>query len=1007
LTAIKGLFALFLNGILLLFIITVQPSLAQTYNFRNYSLDDGLSQSEITCMFEDSRGYLWIGTAGGGLNRFDGKEFKIYEEKDGLCGQIISAVSEDADHNILIGNVSGKLCEFNGQLFTRIDKDDKVYKANGKVDFITSDDNNNMLIARNGQFFLNNGRNFENLLLKEDTLSGYKANCFKKDSRNIVWIGTSKGLFVLKNKTLLRIKDAGEISNGNITSITEDINGTLWAVENNTNFYKIQILGPSHYQVKADKIELFSIPSGTVVNDIHFDQRNQLWIATANKGIFKFRDGVLENFNQNNGLSVDAIKNIYEDKSGTLWFGTFGGGLLKLANQAYTYYDNIPGLKEKDIFAILSDKKGDIWIGTYLHGVYKFDGKKCTSYSTSDLAGNSDIRCLFADRKGNIWLGGNNGIVIYNGKSFHPYDKNKNCKVIRAIFEDKDGNMWIGTQGNGIFIDNGKEIKRLNDENGINNNAYVFVQDRSGKIWIGTSNGIYVYNGGKIVTHLTEGGFGYVGSMMIDKFGATWAATDIGLSRYKDDQYKAITVKDGLASAAIYIMSSDIYDNIWVGTNKGLDKITLNGKGEIATIRNYSKNEGFKGIECNSRAVCVDKNGCLWFGTIKGAIKFDPKEEFFHAPETPQVHITDIKLFYETADWKKYSDSVSHWYNLPYNAVLPYNKNHLTFNFSAFSKAFPENIRYTFKLEGFDKEWSPIAEINSITYSNLAPGKYVFLVKAINKSGVSSKTSEEFIFTIKEPFWTTWWFISLGVISLIIFIYFYNKFRRRRYFLFQKRLEKIIKQRTKEIAQQRDTNEILLKEVHHRVKNNLQIINSLINIQSNYVEDPKSIEIFREIRNRIRTITLVHEKLYKSKDFGNINVKEYINMLVEGLVDTYSINKQIDLKLNLEVQYFNLNTIIPIGLLLNEIISNSFKYGFNNLEHGIIEVDLYKSGNGNEYTLMIGDNGVGYDYKLFENQNATLGLELIKILSTQLNGVIEKIDKPGTYYLLKFTQLKD
>lgn len=1005
--AIKGLFALFINGILLLFIITVQPSFAQTYNFRNYSLDDGLSQSEITCMYEDSRGYLWIGTSGGGLNRFDGKEFKIYEEKDGLCGQIISAVSEDAQHNIWVGNVYGKLCVFNGQIFTNPIKENDVYRANGKINFITGDDNNNMIIAKNSQLFLNNGKNFEKLLLKEDTLSEYTINCFKKDSRNIIWIGTDKGLLVLKNKVLLRIKDADGINNANITSLTEDVNGNIWAVKNNINFYKIKIIGPSHYQVKADKVESLIIPRGTIISDIHFDQKNQLWIASSNKGVFKYENGVRENFNQNNGLSVDIVKSIYEDKSGTLWFGTYGGGLLKLANQAFTYFDNITGLKEKDIYAIKPDKKGNIWIGTSLHGVYKFDGKNTSSYANSTIIDNADVRCFYIDNKGNVWLGGSKGIIIYDGSSFHPYTKNKKCEKVRAIFEDTKGNIWVGTRGNGVFIGNGKELKQFKDVNGPNDNVYAFIEDKKGQIWMGTGSGIYIYNDGKIIKHLIDSGNGYVGSMVIDKFGTVWVGTDNGVGMYNGNKFKYITINDGLASGTVYLMNMDSYGNIWVGTNKGLDKISLNKTGEIESIRNYGKTEGFRGIECNSRATSIDNEGCLWFGTIKGAIKFDPKEELFREPEIPQVHIVDIKLFYESVDWKKYSDSISHWYNIPYNTVLPYDKNHLTFNFSAFSKAFPENIKYSFKLEGFDKDWSPVAEINSITYSNLAPGKYVFLVKAINKSGVSSKTSEEFVFTIKAPFWTSWWFISLCVISLIVFVYFYNEFRKRRYFLFQKRLEKIIKQRTKEIAQQRDTNEILLKEVHHRVKNNLQIINSLINIQSNYVEDPKSIEIFREIRNRIRTITLVHEKLYKSKDFGNINVKEYINMLVEGLVDTYSINKQIDLKLNLEVQYFNLNTIIPIGLLLNEIISNSFKYGFNNLEHGIIEVDLYKSGDGNEYTLMIGDNGVGYDYILFENQNATLGLELIKILSNQLNGVIEKIDKPGTYYLLKFTQLKD
>ena len=995
------------SGILLFFLIMALPSTAQTFNFRNYSLDDGLSQSEITCMFEDSRGYLWIGTSGGGVNRFDGKEFKIYEEKDGLCGQIISAISEDVNHNIWIGNVSGRLCVFNGQTFENINKKDVSFKANGRVNFITVDDDNNMIVSKNNELFLYNHDHFEKLVLKEDTISKYTVNCFKRDSRNILWIGTTKGLMVLKNKVLLRIKDTDDIDNANITSVTEDVNGDLCVVKDNADFYKIKITGPSHYQVKATKFNPFSLPPETFVNDILFDRFDQLWIATANKGVFKYANNVLQRFDQNNGLSVDVIKCIYEDRSGTLWLGSFGGGLLKFANQAFTYFDNLTGLREKDIFGIKQDTKGNIWIGTSLHGVYKYDGKNVTSYVNAAGIENLEVRCFFEDSKGNVWLGSNKGVFIYDGSTFHFYNKSQNCKNIRAIFQDKSGNIWIGTRGSGVFIDNGKELKQLNDKNGPDNNVYAFVQDKSGQIWMGTGGGIYVYNDGRIIKHLIDTGNGYVSSLVIDKFGSIWAGTDNGVGVYSGNKFKYITVDNGLASGTVYLMNSDKYGNIWVGTNKGLDKITLDKGGEIESIRNYNKNEGFKGIECNSRATCIDNKGCLWFGTIKGAIKYDPIEEFFHEPEIPQVYLINVKLFYESVDWKKYSDSILHWYNLPYNAVLPYDKNHLTFNFSAFSKAFPENIKYSFILEGFDKEWSPIAEINSITYSNLPPGKYDFLVKAINKSGVSSKMSDKFEFTITKPFWITWWFIAFCLTGLVAFIYFYNEFRKRRYILFQKRLEKIIKQRTKEIAKQRDTNEILLKEVHHRVKNNLQIINSLINIQSSYVNEPKSVELFREIRNRIRSISLVHEKLYRSTDYGNMNVKEYINMLVEGLIATYNINKQVELKLNMEVQNFNLNTIVPLGLLLNEIISNSFKYAFTEVDKGIIEVELHKSAEANTYDLIIGDNGKGYDNKLFDNPDATLGLELMKILSNQLNGTIKKMDKPGTYYILKFKPLKD
>ncbi|MDQ3047081.1 MAG: hypothetical protein M3R27_05995 [Bacteroidota bacterium] len=986
--------------------LTPTSSNSQIYNFTNYSLEDGLSQSEVNCIYEDSRGYLWLGTSGGGLCRFDGKIFKTFEEKDGLCGQIISSVSEDNNHDILIGTKFNELCKFDGQEFSKLEYNQKKF-GDGDIKFICTDDNMNTIVGKSTQILLYSNRKFESLNLKGDTLKDFKVNCFKKDSRNIIWIGTNKGLFVLKNKTLVRISDVDLIHNKNITSLSEDINGNIWAVENKTGFFKIKIVGPSHYQVKASRIDSIPIPGKTIISDIHFDLQNQLWIATENKGIFKFASGEISSFSQENGLPVDNIITIYEDKSGNLWFGTSGGGLVKFTNQAFTYFDNVQGFNQPDIFAINSDRKGNIWIGTSLHGVYKYDGKKVTAFTTGPL-GETETRCIFTDKKGNTWIGTTKGIWIHNGSTLRPY-KEEGCENIRAIFEDKSGNIWIGTKGNGVFIDDGKSVKNLNLKDGLTNlNVYSIVQHKDGSVWLGTGNGLFAYTDGKITKHLRDGLCNaYAGSMVIGKFGNIWVGTDKCVSWYDGTKFTNISTNEGLTSGTVYLINTDNYGNIWVGTNKGLDRISLTGKADVESIQNYGKAEGFKGIECNSRATCIDEDGCLWFGTIKGAIKFNPKEELLRQPEIPQVQITGIKLFYENTKWDTYTDTLSHWYHIPKGMDLPHNKNHLTFYFSAISKAFPEHIQYRFKLEGFDKEWSPVDEIASATYSNLPPGNYKFIVRAVNKIGIENPIASEVSFTIKAPFWTTWWFLLLCLLGFAGFIYGYNQYRKRKHILFKERLEMIIKQRTTEVIKQRDENVILLKEVHHRVKNNLQIINSLINIQSDYISDPKASELFREIRNRIRTISLVHEKLYKSDDFGNINVKEYINMLVENLIDTYSINKYIQLKLDLEVQHFNLNTIIPLGLLLNEIISNSFKYAFNDVDQGVIEISLYKSSTNEDYTVIIGDNGQGFRDELFLAESPTLGLELVRILATQLNGSIEKINKPGTYYILKFKPLKD
>lgn len=986
-----------------------QPLRAQLFNFKTYSLDDGLSQSQINCIYEDSRGYLWLGTAGGGLDRFDGKEFKVYEQKDGLCGSIINAVWEDEQHNILVGTEGSKLCKFDGVKFSQIDLSKNKNVKVGPVVFITTDDNGNSLLANGNQLLISSKNGYELLEAKNAANSNQHIQCFYKDSRDIVWIGTNDGLLVLKNHTLLKITDAGSVDHANITSVTEDINGNICVVENHSKFHRIKIVGPSHYQVKEIPFDPVQLPEKTAVTSFHFDRNNQLWIGTANRGLFKFSNNELLNFNESNGLPVDNVQLIFEDKAGVLWFGTSGGGIVKFTNQAFTYFDNQPGMRNPDIFAIDQDRNGNIWVGTSGHGIFRYNGTKVDDLSAASKIGELNVRCIFTDRKNTTWIGTSEGIVLYKNSTFSKYP-HPECKNVRALYEDSKGNMWIGTRGNGAFMDDGKSLRHIaTDQNLTNENIYSFVQENDSTMWMGSGNGIYRYSNGKILQHLVEGLCNsYAGSLVKDKFNHIWVGTDNCVAVYKDGRFTSFDTKDGLASGTVYLLNVDSLGSIWVGTNKGIDKIVLSEKGEIESIRNYGKNEGFKGIECNSRSTCLDNQGNLWFGTIKGIVKFNPKEELMRQPESPIVQITGVKLFYEKLDPKNYSDSLLPWNSLPYDLHLPYDKNHISFEFSAISKSFPDNMRFSFILQGFDKEWSPPLEMSSATYSNLPPGKYKFIVKAINKDGVVNKEEQEYAFVVLKPFWITWWFITICLIGLIGFIYSYNEFRKRKHERYLSRLEKIIKERTAEIIRQRDENEILLKEVHHRVKNNLQIINSLINIQSDYVTDPKALELFKEILNRIRTISLVHEKLYKSDDYGNINVKEYIHMLVENLIETYSYDDEISLKLDLDVEHFNLNTIIPLGLLLNEIISNSFKYAFTKEKNGILTISLKRIKiQPDIYRLQISDNGAGYDNALFKTENKTLGLELIRILADQLNGKIEKLDQAGTVYQLEFSPLKD
>jgi two-component sensor histidine kinase len=553
-------------------------------------------------------------------------------------------------------------------------------------------------------------------------------------------------------------------------------------------------------------------------------------------------------------------------------------------------------------------------------------------------------------------------------------------------------------------MENGK-FKTYTTENGLSHGyIHSLFEDKKENIWIGTGNGVNRINkNGEIRNFSNSKGFcnKYIGTITEDNYGNIWFGTDRCIVKFDGLDFKPITVDDGLSSGVIYLLHKDRNGNIWVGTNNGLDKISLNSYGQIVNIKNYKAKQGFKGVECNSRAVYEDDKGNLWIGTVKGLVKYNPKEDRSNVFE-PTLHINNIKLYLEDVDWLKYSKELTKWDNLPVNLTLEHNQNHITFEFSAINLTSPENIHYKYKLKPFDQNWYEVSDKNFVTYSNLPSGDYTFCVKAKNNDDVWNQNPTEYHFTITSPFWKTWWFYFVIAGILFYLIYKLSSYRERQQLKISKELEEKVKERTHLIETQIEEKEVLLKEIHHRVKNNLQVINSLLSIQSGYTKDEKALELFDEAKNRIRSMALIHEKMYQTGDLATIDFQDYIVALTEDLIQTYSINCDIFLDIKIEKVKFDIDTLIPIGLLLNEIISNALKYAFNNTNKGSITIHLNFNNETNEYTLLVGDNGSGISEELFLSEDSTLGMELIKIFVSQLDGEIELLKQPGSIYKIKF-----
>lgn len=984
-----------------LFFLTSLYGFSQNYNFKEYNVENGLAQSTVNCIYQDSRGYLWIGTAGDGVCKFDGLNFENFGEKDGLSGHIITDISEDDEGNLWFSSTWGGMCKYNGKKF-QIYSNKKAKGASSIFELVYSHKKKLLYFTANNRLFT-----YKNGFTNEIKLTQNKINYLYIDKKDNLWITTNNEIIYLTEKDTFFINSSNGLPFKNINTVIEDELGDYW-IGSNTGIVKL-LAGSIDYKNEFEFIEFDHELSKLPINCALFDKDNNLWFGTKNKGLIKYNQNTFKQFTKKNGLSDNHILSLHEDKNGNLWIGTSGGGLLKYSDLPFTYYDNIDGLNNSTIFAILKDENS-IWVGTLNDGVYQYNTitKEVKNYNTSNILKSNSIRSIIKDKLNNIWIASTNGLYKYNNGKFSVFSTSDGLPSndIKSLLEDGKGNIWIGTNGKGLCVYNGQSFKWYK---GKLTHGYVhsLYEDSKGSIWIGTGMGLNRYKNGVFSNYRHVKAFcnSYISSITEDKHGNMWFGTDRCIVNYNGTEFKAFTEKDGLTSTVIYLLATDNNGNVWSGTNKGVDKISFNSYGQINGIKNYSLIEGFKGIECNSRAVYKDDSGNLWFGTINGLIQYTPQKDRNNVFE-PKIHITNIKLFYEDVNWSKITKRLTKWNGLPKELVLDYDQNYITFEFKGINLTFPEYIEYSFKLEGFDDEWHIVTKNNTATYSNLPPNKYVFKVKAKNNDGVWSQTPAEFEFEIKAPFWNTIWFYLIVFAAIIYFIYKLSTYREHRQRQISRELESKVLERTKLIEEQKNEKEILLKEIHHRVKNNLQVIVSLLSIQSSYTNDKTALALFDEAKNRIRSMALIHEKMYQSGDLSQIDFHDYIMALTNDLISTYSINCDIFLDVKVEHTKFDIDTLIPIGLLLNEIISNTLKYAFIGKGKGVVTIHMKEIEKDGSYQLIIGDNGIGLPKDIFNSENNSLGIELINIFVEQLDGKIKILDKPGTFFEIKFFRRK-
>ncbi len=974
---------------------------AQKLDFISYTVEEGLSQSEARSVFQDSRGYLWVGTAGGGVCKFDGIEFTEYSHKQGLEGTFITHIAEDSIGNLWFGTSNAGVSRYDGKTFERYD-----YKKGLGSNAVSA------LLAQRERMLIGTSEGLYEFDVVFDQMrritSVRDITALHADKSGDVWVGADTVLYRLVNGQLQIVSFPRGSGQRHITSLSSDANGMLYVgCDNGLMLY-------NHASKTWSDNPLTTLLTSKKISHITTDHAGAMWIATMNNLVVRYElKGIITTYNSTNGLAADAVYMITEDDTRHIWMATREQSLVKLRSEAFSYYSEESGLGSPTVFRIFEDHSGSIWVGSNDDGLYLYEpsgDNDGTGVSHAVLNNGVTFRqpvAVCEDSSQRVWVGHFSGATcIVNGR---PVKTILNGIRVRSLCADSKGNLWIGTWGSGLYRDDGKTLTNFTVKTGELPQDYIhdIFEDSRGNMWFGTGAGLVKYDGTKFTT-LMQKEFcnSYVGSIKEDRHGYIWFHTDLCVMRYDGMTFTSFDQDDGLASNTVFLIEFDSQGRLWVGTNKGLDCVTLNDESNITSVRNYGKNEGFRGIECNSRAVCRTRNNELWFGTVKGVISYDPSNDMDDAIE-PNIHLTGIRLFLEKTDWTWSGGQQGGWYQLPSELNLEHDHNQLTFLYEGVHLQNPSSIHYKFMLVGFDSAWQPITAQTEFTYTNLPPGQYKFRVVASNGQNIWNTIPAESclirILSPPVPFWATWWFVLLVIGTVGGILYYITVLRNRIVKRQRESLEEEIRLRTQEISKQNEEKSLMLKEIHHRVKNNLQIISSLLNLHAETIQDPRVLSLFEDLRHRVNSMALIHEKMYQSKNLVNIDMAGYIDELVRTLIDAYDSNKNIRLKADVGPIEFKIDTIVPLGLILSEIVSNSLKYAFSAQEDGEISISMKKIST-NLYSLEVGDNGVGIPKEVDFKTTESLGILLIRMLTEQLNGDVTVNTQNGTHYKIVFKE---
>ncbi len=1039
--------------IILISLLCLLTSQAQDHLFKHYftiiNERNGLSQTDIKAILQDSKGFMWFGTRNK-LNRFDGNAMQVFDCYDPITNKRdnnISSLFEDKKSRIWVGTDKGVfIFDPLHETFSFVnDSTEQGIIMQDWVSDIKEDTDGNVwiVIPNQGLFKYCADTGLALYSFGESKLPDHGSpQCLCIDQSRRMWVGTNgNGVYLYNREEDKFTQYLGDSSNETLSGENiycmcdygEELvigihEGKLRKLNKRRNTLTDVNAPEVHYQIIRDVV--------------CFD--NELWVGTQS-GIFiinELEEEVVHIHKDpmcNYSLSDNQIGRIYRDRENGIWIGTNLGGINYLPKRGIEFIRHIPlsrpyTINSKRVRELVEDKSGNIWVGTEDAGINIYNPKTGTFKRLgTDIGGKpayDKTLSLLVDKE-DVWVGFfKKGLDIVSQSNYipHHYSGERlslNESSIYALCEDRNGKIWLGN-GWSVYVGDKKSMQftRL-PQFGLN---YIFdiIEDSDGYIWVATmGNGVFKCNPGTQETiHYThiEGDNSSLSSNSVSNIkesssGEIWFSTDRGgICRYNKDEnnFTTFSKEQGLPDETAYKILEDKNQNLWFGTNNGLVK--FNPHTEKCKV--FTTDNGLPGNQFNYKSALVSTSGIFYFGSSEGLISFNPYQTYKNT-YIPPVFITKMQIDNKEITSQSKNTPLRKSILYTEKIVLNYDQANITFDFAALSYVTPLANQYAYKMEGIDKDWIYTYNNHNIAYTNLPPGRYTFRVKGANNDGVWNEKGATIEVIVLSPWWRTpiAYFIYIFLIALIFYLWFH-------WYKHQQDIKSLEKQKRFEDEKEKelyDSKIDFFTNIAHEIRTPITLINgpleSMMDMNISNPEIKKNLQIMSKSTSEL--LGLINQLL----DFRRIDSERMqmflapinlSNLLREEFQRfktlAISSNKHCELILPKEDLYISAdrNSFIKI---LNNLFSNAIRYS-----ECQISIEL-KSDGGQCHILFINDGDVIppesrekiFDpfYQINKDANATsssgIGLSLARSLSELHNGTLTFEEQNNlNCFILKF-----